>query len=68
MSDKIVKNSFGVKIWFDSAVALMDDDLRERLHYEMAPCTEQEFFDAYAILHEQEFGEEWEYAKINPVT
>lgn len=25
----------------------MDDEIRERLHSELAPCTEQEFFDRY---------------------
>lgn len=32
---------------FEAAVNLMDDGIREALHAELAPCTEQEFFDAY---------------------
>lgn len=29
------------KNW-DAIVSLMDDDVRERVHYEMVPCTELE--------------------------
>lgn len=32
---------------FDVMVDFMDDDIREALHSELAPCTEQEFIDAY---------------------
>lgn len=62
-----ITNEFGVKINFDAAVNLMDDDIREMLHEEIAPCTDQEFFDAYCKAHEDKFGEEWELAKENPV-
>lgn len=44
----------------------MDDDLREELNADLAPCTEQEFFEAYAKAHEAKFGDEWELAKENP--
>lgn len=64
---KIVTNSYGVEIDFDAAVNLMDDDIREELHLEMAPCSEQEFFDAYCSAHEKAFGEEFELAKDNPI-
>jgi hypothetical protein len=40
---------------------LMDDDIRERLHGELAPCTDQEFIDAYTIAHREEYGTDWEY-------
>lgn len=63
----IITNEFGVEINFDAAVNLMDDDIREMLHEEIAPCTDQEFFDAYCKAHEDKFGEEWELAKENPV-
>ena len=33
----------------------------------MGDCTDQEFFDAYCVAHEERFGEEWELAKENPV-
>lgn len=44
---------------FEAAVNLMDDDIRESLHAELSPCTEQEFFDAYCKAHEEKFGEEF---------
>nr|DAH24674.1 MAG TPA: hypothetical protein [Caudoviricetes sp.] len=44
---------------FEAAVNLMDDEIREALHMEMAPCTEQEFFDAYCEAHEEKYGEEF---------
>ena len=33
----IIKNQYGVEIDFDAAVALMDDDIREDLHFRLAP-------------------------------
>lgn len=44
---------------YDAAVILMNDDLREQLHAELAPCTEQEFFDEYIELHFERYGEEF---------
>lgn len=62
----IVKNNYGAEIEWNTAVNLMDDDLREELNADLAPCTEQEFFEAYAKAHENKFGEDWELAKENP--
>ena len=42
---------------FDAAVNLMDDEIREALHAELAPCTEQEFLDAYCVEHQSKYGE-----------
>lgn len=61
-----VINKSGMQINYDAAVQLMDDDLREELHAQLAPCTEQEFFTAYEAAHEEKFGEEWELSKENP--
>lgn len=61
-----VKNSWGTVIDYDAAEAMMDDDIREVLHYELAPCTDQEFFDAYSKAHAEKFGGEWELNKANP--
>lgn len=61
-----VMNNYGTEIEWNTAVNLMDDDLREELSADLAPCTEQEFFDAYAKAHEAKFGEEWELSKENP--
>lgn len=55
---KVIDNT-GCEIDYDAAVNLMDDEIRERLHIEIAPCSDQEFFDAYAEEHEREFGEAW---------
>ena len=62
-----VKNTYGPEINYEVAVELMDDDIREELTAELAPCTEQEFFTAYAKAHAEKFGEEWELDKENPV-
>lgn len=61
-----VKNFWDVEIEYNAAEHLMDDDLREEIHRDIAPCTEQEFFDEYARRHEEKFGEEWELVKENP--
>ncbi len=55
-----VKNSFGVEIDFDAAVELMDDELREEIAEEFAPCSEQKFFDEYAKAHNERFLGWWE--------
>lgn len=61
-----VVNEYGTEIWYEAAVELMDDELREEVHADIAPCTEQEFFNEYARRHEARFGEVWEPAKENP--
>ena len=55
-----VKDCYGNEVNFEAAAELMDDELREELHQELAPCTAQEFFDAYAKAHAEKFdGEEF---------
>ena len=44
---------------FEAAVNLMDDEIREAIHTELVPCTEQEFFEAYCAAHEEKYGEEF---------
>lgn len=61
-----VINSYGTEINYNAAVYLMDDELREEVHADLAPCTEQEFFDEYARRHAERFGEIWEMDKRNP--
>lgn len=63
---KNVINAAGTEINFESALALMDEDIREELHAELAPCTDQEFFSAYEARHAAKFGEAWELSKANP--
>lgn len=44
---------------FEDAVFFMDDEIREELHAEMAPCTDQEFFDAYCEKHAEKYDEDF---------
>ena len=62
----MVINSCGTEIYYNVAEAMMDDEIRERLHNELAPCTEQAFFDAYAAAHKEQFGEDWILDTENP--
>lgn len=52
---KKVINSYGIEVDFDAAVAIMDDELREEIHTQFAPCSEQKFFDEYVKAHEARF-------------
>ena len=63
---KTVINDYGLEIDFNIAVSLMDDEIREQIHSDLAPCTEQEFFEAYCLAHEKKYGEKFELAKKNP--
>ena len=49
----------GDMIDFDAAVNLMDDDLREVVHAQFAPCSDQEFYNQYCELHYESYGEEF---------
>ena len=42
---------------YNAAVALMDDEIRERLHAEIAPCSNFKFLTAYIIAHYNKYGE-----------
>ena len=45
---------------YEAAVMLMNDELREQLHNELAPCHNQAFIEAYAEAHAEKFdGEDW---------
>lgn len=62
-----VINKNGAEINYAAAINYMDADLREQLHSELAPCTEQEFFTAYEQAHEEKYGDEWFLSEENPV-
>lgn len=49
----------GKAVDFDACVVLMDDEIREDLHGDMAPCSNQEFLDAYVQRHLEKYGEEF---------
>ena len=61
-----IKTPYGNRLDSHLIIMNMDDELREELHEELAPCNEQAFADAYAEKHEQKFGEVWEPYKRSP--
>ena len=58
----IVTNQYGKELDYEATVQFMNDEIREELHLKMAPCTEQEFFDAYC-----EADPDWFLNGANPV-
>lgn len=56
---KHVLDGKGEWIDFEAAAQLMDDEVRERVHSCMAPCSPQDFFDEYAYMHREKFGEDF---------
>ena len=51
----------GCEVEFDACVVLMDDEICEELNFKMAPCTEQEFMDAYVQRHAEKYdGEQFQ--------
>ena len=46
-----VINMNGTEINYEAAVELMDDEICESLNFEIAHCTDQEFFTAYEKAH-----------------
>ena len=54
----------GTGINYESAVELMDDEIRDSICGTVD--SEQEFFTAYEKAHAEKYGEEWELSKENP--
>jgi len=52
-------SSVDVSGYYRACVQLMDDQLREQVHSELAPCTEREFLERYSELHLAKFNEEF---------
>ena len=44
---------------FHVAVNLMDDEIREAIHNDMAPCSMQAFIDEYCKRHYEKYGEDF---------
>jgi len=61
-----VLNLGGCELNYENAVGYMDYDLKEELHNELVPCSEQEFLTAYELKHELKFGEKWFLSEDNP--
>lgn len=49
------------KVDFETLVELMDDEIREKVHNEIAPCTEQKFINKYIKEHEKKYSEKFQY-------
>lgn len=61
MKDKVKVMLNGEMVRYDVCVNAMDKEIAEELHMELAPCTEQEFIDAYVERHAEKYnGEEFE--------
>lgn len=61
-----VINANGHEIDFETAVQMMDDEIREAVASEGYE-SEQDFFTAYEKAHAEKYGTEWELSKANPV-
>lgn len=51
-----ITDNAGHSIEFDAAVQLMDDELREAVHSDIAPCSEQDFYNEYCRRHSEKYG------------
>lgn len=58
--DMIIKDSQGKELEYDEVVDLMDDDIREYLHHQLAPCSPQYFFNEYCKMHKEIYGDDFE--------
>lgn len=56
---KNMVNVNGNEVSMDAAVMLMDDEIREAVNFDIAPCTEQEFVDEYCKRHFEKYGEKF---------
>jgi len=65
--DTMVENSYGTKFYFDVVIPYMDNEIKEDVRRHYAPCSEQEFFDAYIKGHKEYYGEDWLFAEENPI-
>lgn len=63
-----VKNLSNVSICFDVAVEYMDDEIRENVHSDIAPCSEQEFMTAYENKHIEKLGKYWFLSEEDALT
>ena len=59
MNNTFVHDENRNELLWSAAVNLMDDEIREQLHSELAPCKEQTFFNAYVREHKKKFNEDF---------
>lgn len=60
MRNYVYVNLNGQRVEFGSCVAMMDNELREEVHNEISPCSEQEFINVYAEKHFQKYDVNFE--------
>ena len=41
---------------YQAAVELMDDEIRESVHQDLSPCTDEEFLIEYMKRHAEKYG------------
>lgn len=61
-----VYNQYGVELDFEAAVQCMDPNSRELVHRDIAPCTDQQFFDHYCAEHVRYTGKIFFLDEENP--
>lgn len=65
MMEEIDKSTFAAVVaetgLYLNAVNLMDDELREKIHNDLYPCTQTEFLTAYAHAHKNKYNEEFTF-------
>ena len=44
---------------WETIVHYMDDDIREQVHRELAPCANEDFLARYLELHREKYGEDF---------
>ena len=54
-----VKNKHGQELDFEVVTNYMDNDIREYLHHQLAPCSPQYFYDMYVKMHKEIHDEEF---------
>lgn len=53
-AQEIIENNL-----FEVAVYYMDEEIREKIWWEKAPCSELEFMEEYMKEHEKKYGKEF---------
>lgn len=54
-----VKNRHNRETDYDIAVYIMGPELREQIHREFAPCSDQEFYNEYSKAYLKKYNKEW---------
>jgi hypothetical protein len=57
--ERVTTDNRGSDTDYNDAVERMDDEVREQVHADFAPCSHQEFFNRYCVRHFEKFGEDF---------